>query len=357
MKIIKLAIINLKRYLKTPMIFLMMLPVPLALIFMALNFQGSSDSQSQSTTPIAIVMEETGAYESKLADALNMNKNIFVGDSSEALALLNRNEVSGVFLLDKNFSTDIAKGIKPTVKCYKVQEGGGTLLAESEIETFINDSLEKVLLPDINTKSITTVVEHKDSPSKGKFSTFFLMLCYFMLIAGSTLAQDLVNLRKLKVLKRSLSTANKDFEILGGICLSMFLIQTIMFIIVFFLGKVLLKVDNINVPISLLLITAMSFVSTSLVLFFTRIFKNENLINMSLIVYSLISFMIAMAVQLPIGHSLPKFIEGIAKLFPLYWCLEIITNEVVFPGIIIMILIGICFFTAGSFRLRDFVKE
>lgn len=357
MKILQLALVNLKRYIKTPIIFLMMLPIPLTLIFMSLNFQDSSSDKVQNTTPIAIVMEVQGQYENELVSSLDMNKSIFVGNSTDALESLNHNQFSGVFILDKNFSKDIENGIKPTITCYKVEEGGGTLLAESAIESFINDSLEKILLPDVNTKAISTVVEHKNSESTGKYSTFLIMLCYFILIAGTTLAQDIVKLRKSHILKRTLSTANKDHEILGGICLSMFLIQTLMFIIVFFIAKTLLKVENVNIPLALIVITAMSFVSTSLVLFFTRIFKNETIVNMSLIVYSLVSFMIAMAAQLPIGHSLPQFLEGIAKLFPLYWCLEIINNSVIFPGIFIMILIGLCFFTAGSFRLRDFIKD
>ena len=86
---------------------------------------------------------------------------------------------------------------------------------------------------------------------------FIIMNIYFMFIGASVLAKDVYQLKQQKVLHRTLSTANKDYEIFGGIILAMCLIQGFCFTIVYYIGMFILNVIVPNVFLPLLLMFSM----------------------------------------------------------------------------------------------------
>lgn len=55
--------------------------------------------------------------------------------------------------------------------------------------------------------------------------------------------------------------------------------------------------------------------------------------------------------------NIPVSLSRMSIISPFTWLLKIInTNEIIVPTLII-VLMSLVFFTAGSFRLRQFVKE
>ena len=55
--------------------------------------------------------------------------------------------------------------------------------------------------------------------------------------------------------------------------------------------------------------------------------------------------------------NVPEIITKLTLISPFYWLMQIADEGQILVGIVVLILTSAVFFTAGSFRLRDFVKE
>lgn len=350
---IRLALVHIRRYLKNPILLLMMGPIPLFLVLGSLFF---SDSD-QITPNVAYVLESNGIYEIELLENLGVEEKFIYHDRESALEGLMANELAGVIIIPKTFSTDIEGGVKPQVEILKTTEGAGTAEVEIQIEQQINTWLTDYY--NLNPISlITTKIEFKEKPVDMSMTIFIVMIIYFMFIGATSLAKDVYQLKQQKVLHRALSTANKDIEIFGGLILAMCFIQGICFTIVYYIGMMVLDVSMPNPLLPLLLMFSMSFVASSLVIFVTRVVKNPSLIEMSIVMYALVGFILSMlSINLFDFGFEPTLMMNIAKLFPIYWAFDTALNLTLWPNLIIILLFGVAFLSAGSFKLKNFIQN
>ncbi|MEF9992599.1 MAG: ABC transporter permease [Romboutsia sp.] len=355
MNLIRLTLSNLKRYLKTPGITLTLILMPSILIFMVTSFSPGSE-ESIYTPSIAIVCNRDGKYEKELLKELNAQDMVYdFTMENKALDKLKNNDISSVFVLNNSFSSDIDNLIRPSIKEYKTQDGGGSIWAESKIENFITNSLKFNFDPSLNSKIITTKVTENKSLVTGNAMVSVLLISYCMYINASYLGKDLLDLRSSNVLRRMISTKNKDFELIFSIFFALFLIQalTYSFILVF-----LNLLFNFNfTSSSIMLVVANSFVSTGLIIASARLFKTEIAMTLVSIVYSILSMILSLPLVITSLSEDFAFLNNIAKLTPIYWTLESLNTGNILLPLISLILIGLVFVTAGSFKLRDFAKN
>lgn len=352
----RLALIHIRRYVKNPVLLLMMGPIPLILILGSLLF--SNDYNLNPNSNIAFVLQNEGPYEIMLLESLQINKQqIYFQDETEGINKLKANELAGVFILPKNFSSDLENGKKPLIEVIKIVEGAGTAETELKIETMINTWLKEY--HGLNQSNpIKTTIEYAKTPADMSVTMFLSMVIYFMFIGASTLAKDVYQLKQHKILHRALSTANKDIDIFGGLILAMCLIQGVCFTIVYYLGMLIMDTSIPNPFLPLILMFSMSFVASSLVVFVTRLIKNPAMIELSIIIYALVGFILSL---LAIGSSdlglHSSMIVNIAKIFPIYWAFDTALNFELWPNILIILLFGIAFLSAGSFKLKNFIQH
>ncbi|HBG5345953.1 TPA: ABC transporter permease [Clostridioides difficile] len=352
---IRLTIANIKRYLKNHSLLINMVMLPIILIFSINFFTNNSGNQSMYFSPVAIVSDSSGKYEHKLINSSKLKENSFgLNEQDKAMKLLKNNKVSAVFVLDKNFSNNIDNLQRPVVKCFKI-ENGGSLWAESQIESFVTKSLKLKVDKNIDDKlTKTNIIDNKPDKNKDSFLVVFL-ICYFMYINAAHLASDLFTLKKSNVLKRLISTNNKDIKIIFSIFLGLFFIQSIVYTFALLCFSI---IEDFSLSLNILMIVlANSFVSTGFVFWIARVFKNESSISLISTFYSLIGLAISISSLIPSMDTL-SFMTNLSKFTPFYWTIDAIkNNDSILINIIVLILIGIIFVTAGSLKLRDFAKN
>ena len=353
MNIINLTLSNIRRYIKSPHLILPMILLPLVILFFIITTSNKDSNISSFEPPIALVCNINGKYENKLIKELSKNVTVFnINDKNKAINLLKDNEVSSVILLGDSFSKDIDSLTPPSITSFKTSKGGGSLLTESNINKFVSKSLKSNKSNnDINIIS-SNIIEKKSFSFENSL-IFVFIISYFMYLCSGVFCQDLLLLRKANVLKRMLSTKNKDFEIILSLCLSLFLVQAISSSLVL----IFLNIFNgyeINISM-ILLLCANSFVSTGLVILICRIFKNESSAFFATSMYSLFSIILCLDKLAP-SLNIP-FVDKVSMLSPFYWIFETANGGNTFTSIIALILIGLVFVTCGSFKLRDFAKS
>lgn len=355
MNIINLTLSNIRRYIKSPHLILPMILLPLVIIFFVITTSNKDSDISSFEPPIALVCNINGKYENKLIKELRKNIDVFnIKDKNKAINLLKDNKVSSVILLDDNFSKDIDNLTPPSITSFKTSKGGGSLLTESYINTFVSKSLKsKKSNNDINIIS-SNIIEKKSFSFENSL-IFVFMISYFMYLCSGMFCQDLLSLRKSNVLKRMLSTKNKDFEIIFSLCLSLFLVQAIVSSLVLISLNVLFGYE-INIYMILLLF-ANSFVSTGLVIFICRIFKNESSAFFVTSMYALFSIILCLGKLAPSLNINIPLVDKVSMLSPFYWIFKTANGDNTFTSITALILIGLVFVTCGSFKLRDFAKN
>ncbi|MGL4336479.1 MAG: ABC transporter permease [Turicibacter sp.] len=350
----RLAVIHLRRYIKNPLMMIMMLPLPLGLILSSVSFGHSEDNRP----PVAIVLQESGMYETKLIEALELPEEfVFVEDDTLAISMLVANDLAGIIKLPGDFSQNIENGVKPIVSVIKTSEGAGTFWAENLIEEQTKTWLKESYGLDTTT-TINTVVETIEEGQDITLIMFVVMVIYFMFIGATALAKDVGMLKQQRVLSRALSTANKNYQILGGLIIAMCLIEGILFSIVYYIGVMLLDVSISNIFEPLLLVFSMAFVASSFVVFATRIIKNQSMVEMAIVAYALFGFLLCLLTMNMLQIDLNiAWLESVAKLFPMYWAFDTAFNSTLWPNIPIILLFGLLFLTAGSLKLNRFVKN
>ncbi|MGX4598873.1 ABC transporter permease [Faecalimicrobium sp. JNUCC 81] len=350
MNIIRLTLSNLKRYLKSPSLILPMILMPALLIYgLLFTFSTNESDSPHYLAPIALICDLDGKYEKQLINDLELKDNLFdIKDENKAIDLLKNNEVSSVFVLNKDFSKNIDNLDSPTVKSFETENGGGSIWAKSKIDSFISNSLNNKRNLNVVT---TTVIEHK-SPLLWNSFLFTFMTSYMLYVTNSAFCQDLLILRRSNVLKRMLSTKNKDFEILFSLFLSLFLVQSLSSTFV------LLLTTKFNVNLDMIgIIVANCFVSTGLILLFTRIFKQEATIGFASTIFPLLNIALILPLLIPSFPLNTPFINNLAKLSPFYWTIKYLQGDSILVSLIALILLGLVSVTCGSLKLRDFAKN
>lgn len=356
MRLIRLTIINLRRILKNPTLFLMMFLLPMIVLFGVVG-QSSSDN---SLGTIGVLDESSGKYSKKIIDSLDEEYEIenLEGNIEDSYNNLRDRKIGVIYVFDEKFDTDIDNGNVPKVKSYSAESGMGSIIAENIITDNVNKLLEENINTGLSTNSVQAVIVDKYENKTSDFYMTVLMICYFMMIGGSLLTDDIIKLKAQKVLKRTIATGNSDKTILGSIYLSSFIMQSIISGITLLLSIKIFKIQNYNLSQGILSIILCSLVTTSIILSATRWLKNQTIASLAVVIFGLISFGLSiMGNVLNEFTNVPEIIVYLSIISPFSWIGKIINEGQILAPIIVIVLMSAVFFTAGSFRLRDYVKE
>lgn len=364
MNMVRLAFINFKRQLKNKSNLVMMFIMPIIIVLgMHLGMDGSN---SKIDSPrVALCINDEGSYGGELVEKIKPK--VVENDEKKAMNMLEENEIIAVYIVEKDFSENLGAAIKPDIKSYKLQKGNGTDSVELAINSFIKEKMKSNILlkegiidnpKELKNNPTNIDVEYKKGLFGGDAKLVLFMIFYFVLMSSSSISGELIVLKKQKVLKRVVTTANKGYEIIGSIYLSLFLLQMTYFIVDLIILGQAFKLGKGELLLGIGIIAILSLISISLALVATRICENEGVVNISLVMINILGLFLATLTQLP--HEIinvPKYILNLAKFTPQYWAVEIINKGVLFPGIFILILMIVALFTCGNIKLNNYLSK
>lgn len=356
MRLMRLTIINIRRILKNPSIFLMTFLLPMIVLF---GIVGPSSKES-SLGKIGILDKSSGKYSKEIIESLSEKYDVknLEGNVEDSYNALRDNKIGVIYVFDENFESRIDNKSVPKVKSYSIESGMGSVIAEKIITDSINKILEEKINIGLSTNLVETVIVDNNEKDNSSYYMVVLMICYFMIIGGSILTEDILKLKTQKVLKRTISTGNTDTTILGSLYLSSFIIQSLISILTLVLAITLFKIENYNLTQGFLAIALCSLMTTSIVVAATRWIKNQSMASLAIIMCGLISFGIGIVGSNLTGFkNIPDVIKYLSILSPFSWIGRIINNGEIIAPIIVIVLMSLALFTAGSFKLRDYVKE
>lgn len=367
MNLIRLTIVNIKRTLKDPVKLGVTFLMPLAIIIFV-KFMNSTDPMTSSLTSnvtVAYNIEDEGDLWEGIYGSASKAQWIFINEKQKALDLLEGNEVAVVYNIPKGFSKKISNYEKPIIESYKREEGNVTIPMEIEINNKINEFIKEKLLVD------KKIISHKDDLYQYKTETRFerkqriadndlnvttLLLVYFTILGASSIVSELMDLRKKNIISRAITTPNSNRVILGSIALSLLFIQVAANSLVIIFDSIIFKYSLINFPIIFVNFILASLFSITLSLAITRIFKQEGPASLITAMIAVITLMLSIFAQDDVYHNVPVFIKHLGKFTPQYWIFDSLEKMVLFPNIFIVFLMILALFTAGSYKLKDFIK-
>lgn len=342
MKLLYIALVNMKRFLKTPQV---IGSIIMQVVFIFIFSTGSGQSATSSLGAIKIINKDTGVYSSELIDTLSENYSVYITGNDGSTS-----EEDTVIYINDDFTSSLEEWKKPIVKVKGPKDDALTISAINDIETFNNTKLKESFISGYNENTFSlksSEVNKEANPMP------FVMLCYFMLIGGSMIAEDTIKLKNSNVLKRALTTSNTSYTIIGGLFLGILALQWVLTSIIYLVASI--KVDfGISIFGALGIILAFSALSTSICLFTARIGKNQAIASMVGIVYAVAAFFFMFLDIFKIGGEV---ISKLSALFPFHWVLKGISDGSVLISIGMILLMAAVFFTAGGFKYKNFINE
>lgn len=354
MQLGRLVLINIKRQLKNPGILLITIVMP---VIMLLFMNGTSSDEK--LEGIGIIDDSKSNYSKEMILKLEKEYTIdkLSGQIEDNYNLLRENKLGVIYVIDSNFQKQIEDGKAPEVKSYTVETSNGSMMAENIMKNYIFDTLEEKITEGLSTNSINTVVKNIKE-EKETYKMTIIMLCYFMMLGGAIVSIEIIKLKEQKVLRRTIATANRDVTILGSLFISSFLLQGILSVVGFIFLANIIKIPANKIPEGSFIIFLGSLITTAVVVAVTRWIKNPVIASLFTIIFGIFAFALGvLGTEFTDYKNIPASINRISIISPFTWLLRIInTNEIIIPTLII-VLMSLVFFTAGSFRLRQFVKE
>ena len=353
MGLIDLTIVNLKRFLKNHLVLVMTFLLPLVTLI-GINYEESKVEKPD----IIIVDKDQSNKSEELIDKIKKIANVEIkkGNSKKYYDKVEKEDYLAIYEISKGFESNIKDSKYSTIKRYAIKDSTSLQLINDTIDNYIKTQVLDNQGIKYNYKSETEITDINEEKDMSLMN--ILMLCYFMSICSSSISQDIIKMKQQNILKRSLTTANSDRKILGGIFLSVFILEMIAYNIIMVITKYCLNVPGINLGLSILAITLSAFVTTAMIIFFTRYIKNPSISSFVIAGLGIAFFILAMCNSV-IGQfeNVPSLLSIISVFSPLYWVANIINGTKVIFSSIIIILMTLAFFTAGSFRLREYVKN
>ncbi|MBU5484727.1 ABC transporter permease [Clostridium sp. MSJ-11] len=363
MKIITLALIHLKRMVKDMKMLSVMLIMPLVVITGTyFIFAKGSDG---SGVDVAFNIKDKGNYANILMEELNITKSVYYNDEDKALESLKNNDIVAVYVIPEDFTEKIKEGKKPIIEAYKREEGNGTFVIEGRLNEEINKIIKNRIFlkegvieegQELSKSTITTVMEKEDKIDDELFYTVLLII-NFIILSASSIGQEIILLKKEKILSRAISTANKGWEIIGSLYLAMFLLQIGIYTTVVLAEKFIIGYSFENLHIVLINILLVSLYSLSLGVLSTRIFENEGVASITITLVGITSTFFSLVGLGLHSDKTSWIINNLSKFTPQYWAFDSIMNGVIFPNSMIIILMSLVLFTAGNIKLNNFVNR
>ena len=379
-----LCLAQLKRILKniTNASMLIIFPFAMIILIFVIRFvldPKDTDDLETKETDYTVKMNEIGYF---VDDTGDLWKNFFSGSEStvrpenreeeleKVKEKLATGKIPGLIIIPKDFSEKISKNEKPELEILKTEE---SIILDNRIQA-LNLSINAYLLNNFIKNS--SLAENEENLLNNNINIVFktpdnkniislglkimTLLVLYMIIFGSTaIVTDLIKFRETKMLARAIISPNSEFKIVGSFLLAFVFIQVVVNMIVFISATIIFKLEITGLPLIFLAVVSTSFFALSIAILIARIFKKESQLALASNITSLLTivlFFLAIISVMPFV-SIPPAFKNISMFSPLYWLLEMLDKEKLFPNILIVWAMTAAIFTAGSWKIKEFNNE
>lgn len=365
MKILRLSYVNLKRMSKNKGNLVLMFIMPLAII-LGIHFT-TSNTDHNLGIDAAFNIEDKGEYGEEILKSVGFEGDIFYNDNG-TLKLLEENKIVALYTIPNDFTEKIKNGEKPQIKTYKKEEGNVTTSLEIKLNDEINNKIKEEMLLKHNIikdkgelykfKGKTLIQDEDTSSISGDSYMAILMIIYFIILSSTGIGEEIIKLKKQNILFRAMTTANKGYEIMGSLFLSTLFLLVGSNLLVLILTKIIMGYSIKSLFVVFLNIVLASMFSITLTIFLIRISEDLTFVSMTTAIYSVASFFLSMiAASSDFYSDVPNAIINLGKFMPQYWLMDSIENSSLFPNVLVLGLMILALFTAGSYRFKDFVNK
>ena len=379
-----LFLAQLKRILKnkTNAGMLVIFPFAMIILIFVIRFvldPKDTDDLETKKTDYTVKMNEVGYF---VDDTGDLWKNFFSGSEStvrpenreeeleKVKEKLATGKIPGLIIIPKDFSEKISKNEKPELEILKTEE---SIILNNRIQA-LNLSINAYLLNNFIKNS--SLAENEENLLNNNINIVFktpdnkniislglkimTLLVLYMIIFGSTaIVTDLIKFRETKMLARAIISPNSEFKIVGSFLLAFVFIQVVVNMIVFISATIIFKLEITGLPLIFLAVVSTSFFALSIAILIARIFKKESQLALASNITSLLTivlFFLAIISVMPFV-SIPSVFKNISMFSPLYWLMEMLDKEKLFPNILIVWAMTAAIFTAGSWKIKEFNNE
>ena len=379
-----LFLAQLKRILKNKTNAGMLVIFPFAMIILiflmrfVLDPKKTDDSETKKTD-YTVKMDEISYF---VDDTGDLWKNFFAGSEStvrpenreEELAKVKEKlamgKIPGLIIIPKDFSEKISKNEKPELEILKTEE---SIILDNRIQA-LNLSINAYLLNNFIKNS--SLAENEENLLNNNINIVFktpdnkniislglkimtLLVLYIIIFGSTAIVTDLIKFRETKMLARAIISPNSEFKIAGSFLLAFVFIQVVVNMIVFISATIIFKLEITGLPLIFLAVVSTSFFALSIAILIARIFKKESQLALASNITSLLTivlFFLAIISVMPFV-SIPPAFKNISMFSPLYWLMEMLDKEKLFPNILIVWAMTAAIFTAGSWKIKEFNNE
>ena len=379
-----LFLAQLKRILKNKTNAGMLVIFPFAMIILiflmrfVLDPKKTDDSETKKTD-YTVKMDEVGYF---VDDTGDLWKNFFAGSEStvrpekreeeleKVKEKLATGKIPGIIIIPKDFSEKISKNEKPELEILKTEE---SIILNNRIQA-LNLSINAYLLNNFIKNS--SLAENEENLLNNNINIVFktpdnkniislglkimtLLVLYIIIFGSTAIVTDLIKFRETKMLARAIISPNSEFKIVGSFLLAFVFIQVVVNMIVFISATIIFKLKITGLPLIFLAVVSTSFFALSIAILIARIFKKESQLALASNITSLLTivlFFLAIISVMPFV-SIPPVFKNISMFSPLYWLLEMLDKEKLFPNILIVWAMTAAIFTAGSWKIKEFNNE
>ena len=381
---VSLCLAQLKRILKNITNASMLIIFPFAMIILifvirfVLDPKDTDDSEAKKTD-YTVQMGEVNYF---VDDTGDLWKNFFAGSEStvhpenreEELAKVKEKlatgKIPGLIIIPKDFSEKISKNEKPELEILKTEE---SIILDNRVQA-LNLSINAYLMDNFikssglaengenllnnNINIVFKTPNNKNIISLG-LKIMTLVVLYMIIFGSTAIVTDLIKFRETKMLARAIISPNSEFKIVGSFLLAFVFIQVVVNMIVFISATIIFKLEITGLPLIFLAVVSTSFFALSIAILIARIFKKESQLALASNITSLLTivlFFLAIISVMPFV-SIPPVFKNISMFSPLYWLLEMLDKEKLFPNILIVWAMTAAIFTAGSWKIKEFNNE
>ncbi len=288
----------------------------------------------------------------------------------KAKELLNDSKIIGIIIVDKNFSSNLKKGEKPSLKFLERKKTQKLELKQK----LINKNINMYLLNNFISKADLGLNEKQISAENISVSTiradnslidfalkmFTLMLLYIIILSSSTIINELVKFRETKMLTRAISSPNSEIGIILSLLFSFVVLQVLINFFLFLAVTKIFGIQSSGLGYIFIAVLSTSAFSLSLALVLTRIFPKSEQFSVAstvVVILTVLFLLLAMSVIMEGMTPFPPILKKLAILSPLYWLIDILDKGRLFPNLLIVWSIIIALITIGSWRLREFNRR
>lgn len=350
---INIAIVNLKRMLKDKkaLIGILMAPVIIMFIFGLIIPNG----EAIMTLDIGVVDYSNSNESEFIINELKKDEtyNVVIMEENEINSDIKNKFISMGLVIPK----ELVNG--KNIKILKTENSQYQLL-QSKINNILRELAFLESVP--NLQEDNRAIEYISNYVSTKWDFIMGFIINFMMFSMIYIINELMDLKKMNILKRCYTTPYSSFSLLGGIMLSMFFLLGLQIIVINIMTYILFQEFLIkNIIGGIILFTPFILVVLGIGIIISKIWKNPDvtpiIANIIIIPLGMVS-----GTFMPKG-MLPSFLDKFAFVAPQYW----IGNGIeklnqgqmleIMPNVIVLTLIALCLLSVSSYNFKGMLQD